>query len=160
MTQIEGVEFVKGSDYTLRRGDNTLLIIDDQMSVKDNNLVRLFTVDCHHLSVSVVFITQNLFQQSKEYRTVAQNAQYLFLFKSPRAAQQVTTLANQLFPSGAKSAKAFVAAYKHATLNPFSYLIVDLKPDTPKHLKVRANELSNEGEPFMGDMRLSHCYKA
>ena len=40
--RIKGVEFVKGSDYALRRSDNTLLIIDDQMSVKDNDLVRLF----------------------------------------------------------------------------------------------------------------------
>ena len=31
---ISGVEFVKGSDYALRRGDNTLLIIDDQMGGK------------------------------------------------------------------------------------------------------------------------------
>ena len=62
---IEGVEFVKGFDYTLRRGDNTLLIIDDQMSVKESDLVRLFTVDSHHLNVSVIYITQNLFQQSK-----------------------------------------------------------------------------------------------
>ena len=28
---VHGVEFVKGSAYKLRRGDNTLLIIDDQM---------------------------------------------------------------------------------------------------------------------------------
>ena len=96
-------------------------------------------MDSHHLSVSIIFITQNMFQQSKEYRTVAPNAQYLFLFKLPRAAQQVKTLVNRLFPSGGNSAKAFVATYKHATMNPFSYLIVDLKPDTPERLKVRAN---------------------
>lgn len=157
--EMKGVEFVKGSDYTLRRGDNTLLIIDDQMNVKESDLVRLFTVDSHHLNVSVIYITQNLFQQSKEYRTVALNAQYLFLFKSPRAIQQVTILASQLFPRGSNSSRAFVDAYKHATLNPFSYLMVDLKPDTPERLRVRANVLPNEGEPFIGDVRLSHCYK-
>lgn len=155
---MEGVEFVKGDDYKLRGGENTLLIIDDQMDVKLSNLVKLFTVDSHHLGVSVMFLTQNLFEQSKEYRTVALNAQYLFLFKSPRAARQVVTLAHQLFPSGGKSAKAFVAAYRHATQNPFSYLMVDLKPDTPQRLMVRANMLPDEGEPFTGDVRLAHCY--
>ena len=71
----------------------------------------------------------------------------------------MTTLAGQLFPSGGKSAKAFVDAYKHATLNPFSYLMVDLKPDTPERLRVCANVLPNEGEPFIGGVPLSHCYK-
>ena len=154
---ISGVEFVKGSDYALRRGDNTLLIIDDQMGGKASDLEKLFTVDSHHLGVSVIFITQNLFEQSKAYRTVALNAQYLFLFKSPRAAQQVTILARQLYPSG-KSVRAFADAYTHATRNPFSYLLVDLKPDTPERLRVRANVLPDEGLPFAGDARLSHCY--
>ena len=104
-----------------------------------------------------MFITQNLFEQAKTYRTVALNAQYLFLFKSPRAAQQVTTLARQLYSSG-KSVKALAAAYSHTTRRPFSYLLVDLKPDTPERLRVRANALSDEGLPFVGGTRLAHCY--
>ena len=88
---------------------------------------------------------------------MALNAQYLFLFKSPRAAQQVTVLARQLYPGG-KAVQNFVAAYRHATQRPFSYLLVDLKPDTPDRLKVRANVLPDEGLPFGNATRLGHCY--
>ena len=155
---VEGVEFVRGADYKLARDQNTLLIIDDQMGSKDIDLEKLFTVDSHHLGVSVVFITQNLFTQNKQYRTVALNAQYLFLFKSPRAAQQVATLARQLYPKGGGRVKAFEDAYSDATREPFSYLMVDLKPDTDERLRVRANVLPGEGQPFPGSVRLSHCY--
>lgn len=152
---VEGVEFVRGSDYQLRRGENTLLIIDDQMNEDSEDLVKLFSVDSHHLSVSVIFVTQNLFVQSKHYRTVALNAQYLFLFKSPRLATQVKTLSRQLFDG--REAKSFMEAYRDATSHPFSYLLVDLKPDAPDRLRVRANILPDEGEP-LGGVRLSHCY--
>ena len=155
---VEGVEFVQGSDYKLRRGDNTLLIIDDQMGGKATNLVKLFTVDSHHLGVSVMFLTQNLFEQSQDYRTVALNAQYLFLFKSPRAVGQVSTLAHQLFQSRGGSAKRFIDAYRHATQNPFTYLMVDLKPDTLPRLMVRANVLPDEGVSLGNHARLTHCY--
>ena len=137
---VHGVEFVRESNYVLRRGDNTLLIIDDQMGGKASNLEKRSMVDSHHLGVSVIFITQNLLEQSKAYCTMALNAQYLFLFKSPCTAQQVTTLARQLYPSS-KSVQAFEDTYRHATQNPFSYLMVDLKPDTPERLRVRANVL-------------------
>lgn len=59
--RVEDVEFVKGAEYTLRPGDNTLLIIDDQMHGKEINLVKLFMVDSRHLGMSLTFITQNLF---------------------------------------------------------------------------------------------------
>ncbi len=152
---LEGVEFVKGADYQLRRGENALLVIDDQMHDSPDDLVKLFTVDSHHLGVSVIFITQNLFAQSKQYRTVALNAQYLFLFKSPRATTQVTTLARQLYDG--RRARAFVDAYRHATTEPFSYLMVDLKPDTPERLRVRANVLPDEGLR-LGGVQVSHSY--
>ena len=46
---------------------NTLIIIDDQMSdsMKDKEVQELFTSGVHHKSISVIFLTQNLYCQGK-----------------------------------------------------------------------------------------------
>ena len=154
---MDGVEFVKGSDYTLDPAVPTLLIIDDQASDSDSiDVERLFTVDSHHSNTSVVLVTQNLFQQSKSFRTAALNAQYLFLFKSPRGMMQVSTLARQLYPPS--SSRRMIEAYADATTEPFTYLLVDLKSDTPPQLRLRAHILPGEGMEFMG-ATLTRCYR-
>ena len=140
---IRNVKFVKGNNYSLDKRIPTLLIIDDQAEdIDPKELVDLFTVKCHHDNTSLMFITQNLFLQSKAYRTACLNAQYMILFKSPRGASQMAHLAKQLSPG--KSSKV-VEIYQHATTNPFSYLLIDLKPDTPEKLRYRTHVLPGEG---------------
>ena len=64
---------------------------------KDEEKITLwFTRKGHHRNASVVYITQNLFQQSKSSRTISLNAHYLVLFQSPRDKMQIKVLANQL----------------------------------------------------------------
>ena len=49
---------------------------------KDDEKIKLwFTRKGHHRNASVVYITQNLFQQSKSSRTISLNAHYLVYFK-------------------------------------------------------------------------------
>ena len=151
------VEFVKGTDYVLDPSRATLLILDDQASHCDQiNVEQLFTVDSHHSNCSVILVTQNLFQRCNSFRTAALNAQYLFLFKSPRGAMQVSHLARQMYPPA--QAKQMVRAYAHATREPYSYLLVDMKSDTPDNLRLRTNILPGEGEDLMGS-RLTTCYR-
>jgi len=152
---LDGVEFVCGTDYQLDPDKRTLLILDDQVS-ENIDIVRLFTVDAHHSNCSVVLITQNLFHDSKEYRTAALNAMYLFLFKSPRGAMQVSHLARQLYPPA--KAKKMLEAYGDATSDPYSYLMLDLKADTPEALRLRTHILPMEGVTFDGHA-LTRCYK-
>ena len=68
---------------------------------------------------------------------------------------QVTHLARQLF-SGEK-AKRMIDAYIHATKDPFSYLVLDLKSDTPDMIRMKANVLPKQGCMFQ-QVHLSHCY--
>ena len=64
---------------------------------KDKEKIKLwFTKKEHHRNASVVYVTQNLFQQSKSSRTISLNAHYLVLFQSPRDKMQIKVLANQL----------------------------------------------------------------
>jgi hypothetical protein len=73
-----------------------LLFIDDLMNEANQNVCNLFTKLSHHRNVSVVFITQNLFHRNRHIRTMNLNTHYLVLFKNPRDANQVATLARQM----------------------------------------------------------------
>ena len=79
----------------------------------------------------MVYITQNLFQQNKKTRTISLNAHYLILFQSPRDKKQIKVLTQQL------QAPHLTYAFNDATSKPQGYLLVDLKPDTPYHLRFR-----------------------
>jgi hypothetical protein len=78
------------------------LIIDDLMNEANKDVCNLFTKLFHDRSVSVVFITQNLFHRSRHIRTINLNTHYLVLFKNPRDGNQVAMLAWQMNPSKSK----------------------------------------------------------
>ena len=50
-----------------------------------------------------------------------------------------------------------VQAFEDATANPFTNLIIDLKPKTPDLLRFRSNVLPDEGDQF-GPVQLAHVY--
>ena len=156
---MSGVEFHQGMDFKLDKSIPTLLIIDDQLQdcAIEKELVELFTVKAHHDNTSVIFVSQNLFHQSKAFRTAGLNAMYLFLFKSPRGSSQVAHLARQLC-SGAK-ARELVSAYEEATERPYSYFMIDMRSDTDPVLRYRTHILPDEGTCVDGhDVRLTTCY--
>jgi len=104
----------------------TMLIIDDLMSETNQLVADIFTKISHHRDISVIYMTQNVFDKNKYARTISLNAHYLVLFKNPGDANQFAVLSRQMYP---KSWKFAVEAYRDATGNPFSYLLVDLRPD-------------------------------
>ena len=111
-----------------------LVIFDDMLGDKDEEKIKLwFTRKGHHRNASVVYITQNLFQQSKASRTISLNAHYLVLFQSPRDKMQIKVLSNQL------QAPHMIPAFNDATSKPHGYLLVDLKPTTPNYLRFRTD---------------------
>lgn len=157
----DDIEFVQGMDFQLDRSKKTLLIVDDQMGddcLIGQQISEIFTVSAHHENCSVILVSQNLFHQSKSFRTAALNSMYLVLFKSPRGSCQVAHLARQLFTGG--RAKELVRAYEDATVKPYSYLLLDLRPDTDPALRFRSNVLPCEGDVFSPcqDVRLTKCY--
>ena len=69
------------------------------------------------------------------------NTHYFVLFKNPRDAQQISVLARQIF--GAKW-RYMLEAFADATTEPFSYLMIDLKPQTEDRLRLRTNIFPGE----------------
>jgi len=114
--------------------ESTLLILDDLMSETNQLVAKVFTKISHHRNVSVVYLTQNLFDKNKYARTISLNAHYLVLFKNPRDATQFATLARQMYPNASKFA---IEAYKDATSAPYGHLLIDLKPDQDERISRR-----------------------
>ena len=116
--------------------ETTLLIVDDLMMETNETVANLFTRGSHHRNVSIMFLAQNLFPKNKFARTISLNAHYMILFKNPRDASQFANLARQMYP---KSSKFAVEAYKDATREPYSYLLLDLTPEQDEDLRLRTN---------------------
>ena len=103
------------------------------MTEADQSGTNIFVKHSHHRSVSVIFLTQNFFY--KNVRTTGLNAHYLVLFKTPRQTSQIAYLARQIYPL---KSKFMTEAYEDATSEPYSYLVVDLKPKTNDKMRLRS----------------------
>jgi hypothetical protein len=131
----------KADSSALDGREPTLLIIDDLMDRLDEKIASLFTKGSHHRNLTVVFLAQNMFHKSPHMRTASLNSHYIVLFKSPRDASQISVLARQMYPSNSKFA---VEAYKNATAEPYSYLLIDLRPEQIEQLRLRSNIFTGE----------------
>lgn len=89
----------------------------------DKDMEKLFTQKAHHLRFTVIFITQNLFCKGLTSRTISLNLHYFILMRNPRGVTQIRTLGQQI-----GQMKTLITAYKDATREKFSYLLVDLSP--------------------------------
>ena len=60
----------------------SVCVFDDSLEDVNEDISRIFTKLSHHMNSSIFFISQSLFFNNKEYRTMSLNAHYLFLMKS------------------------------------------------------------------------------
>ena len=87
-----------------------LIVFDDMLGEKDEEKIKLwFTRKGHHRNASVIYITQNMFQQSKSSRTISLNSRYMILFRNERDKNQIKILAQQM------QAPHLLLAYEDAT---------------------------------------------
>ena len=119
----------------------------------DKRLTMLFTKGSHHLNLSVIFITQNLFYKGSQIRDVSLNSQYLILFKNRRDLSQIMHLGRQLYP---RKTKFFQEVYEDATRRPHSYLLIDLRNETPEDFRLRTQILSGEIQYIYKQKENSH----
>ena len=109
-----------------------LLVLDDLMlNIPNDFLDLLFTRGSHNWGVSVIFVTQSLY--GRDIKTARANAHYILLTKNPQGLLQVRTLGSQLFP---KMLNYFLEAYRDATYNRFSYLLINMHPNTDETMRL------------------------
>src|SRR5437868_5442427 len=92
------------SEEEIKEFNPNILVIDDLMSDlgDDKNIANLFTRGSHHLGISVIFITQNLFHQGKQMRTIGLNSHYYIIMKSVRGKAQLRHFCSDVFPGKTK----------------------------------------------------------
>lgn len=146
LTQLD-IDFIKGFPPNLYESispDTTnLIILDDQMSsIGDSKTLKdLFTKGSHHRNLTVIYIVQNMYDQGRSMRTTSLNTQYQIVFKSPRDSSQVARLGATMFPNN----KRFLSAvFAEVTEEPFGYLLIDLRPETPTSARVRSHIFEGE----------------
>ena len=139
----QGVEIFHGipdENQIKEKPKPLLLILDDLMLNMGNDFLDLlFTRGSHNWNVSVIFVTQSLY--GRDIRTARANAHYLVLMRNPSGQLQIRTLGSQLFPA---RLKYFMDSYKDATENKFSYLVINMHPNTPEELRLTSNIFPNE----------------
>jgi Cdc6-like AAA superfamily ATPase len=146
-SQIKNVNFVQGiSESYLEAisGDFPEWIIIDDLMVESANsklISDLFTKGSHHRNLSVILITQNFFIRGKESRNITLNSHYLVLFKNPRDKSLASNIARQMYPT---KIKIFQSEFEDATSEPYSYLFIDLKPDTPDEIRLLSHVLGEK----------------
>lgn len=87
-------------EFTKDRKHRSIIIDDLSHQLLNNQEMELlFTQGCHHRRLSVVFMTQNLFQRGSRSRTIALNTYYLVLMKMYETHLRSPFLAVSCFPA-------------------------------------------------------------
>ena len=111
------VQFYEGlpklSNEVFNGREPTLMIVDDLMSETNQLVVDIFTKLSHHRNISILYLSQNVFEKNKYVRTISLNAHYLVLFKNLTDAGQFANLARQMHPNTSKFAmEAYCGRYE------------------------------------------------
>ena len=132
----------------LSRDGNALLILDDLMQEVSNSkdMLDLFCQYSHHMGISVMYLTQNLFQQGRFSRTIALNTHVLVLLKSMRNASQINCFARQLYPNHRGMLEEI---YEDSMKNPYGYLVVDMNPSSADLYRLRTHIFPEEYPPVI-----------
>jgi hypothetical protein len=112
--------------------NNFLLCLEDLYlpATRSQHIVNLFTVFSRKSNITVCLTAHALkAKAATNFKLLKENATHLVLFKSALALGDVVDLGRQLF---AENAQILGVIYQWATsAKPHSYLMIDLRPETP-----------------------------
>lgn len=118
-----------------------LLILDDCLSAldrdRDSSLISdvVFNLVSHG-QADLIILVQALQFKSSSMRMIMSNITYFVIFSSViRTGRFARRLSSDLFPESPSIIPDIFATY--LVENPFAYLIIDTKPDTPSCLRIR-----------------------
>lgn len=148
---VERIQFYNGlptRDLLLQWGEkygHLVLVLDDFMYeiIQDKAYSDLFSVLSHHLTVTILMTSQNLYAQGKYQRTISNNFHYLLIF-GLRDRRQLSILGQQLF-NGKHKVRNFTDCYDALReKDPFTPLLIDLSPGSDRRAMVRYDILPSQ----------------
>jgi hypothetical protein len=116
--------------------DHSMLIADDMLNeIRHSSFcTELFVRMSHHLKLTTLLILQDATIGNKFGSTLNKNSHYSILMRSPRDQYSVRSLGQQL-----GDYRTLITAYRDATKEPFSYLLVSSHPKSPDELRYRTS---------------------
>ena len=123
----------------LKRMRPDILVVDDLMTEKSNDpfMHNLFVKVSHHMRITVIYITQNLYEKGQ--CKLKRNAHYLVLMRNPSDKGLLSTLASQLYPRNKRLQEHFYESYDDATSDRYGYLLIDVSPESDEKQKLKTN---------------------
>lgn len=148
--ELDNIEFMKGiptNEDIIKFSENRkhgIIIIDDNMTHagKSQIIEDLFTKGSHHLKITTIFISQNMFNNTPKNRTMSLNSQYMVITKNPRACSQLNVLASQLFGKG--KSNVLCEVYSDVMKKQYGYLVIDLHSASNPEYMLRTCIFPNE----------------
>ena len=130
------VEFDQIVDYRPGLGDleyfaslpkNTLIIYDDLMNECGNSkdIMKLFSVIARKRQLSIIFLVQNLFDKSQQFRNIRLNATHLVMFKFYAAQDVQFRLLRDLGMQGLVSKQSLTRVFAA----PYAYIMLNIHPN-------------------------------
>lgn len=139
--EIPSLEAIHDMVRPYKDDGGSMLIFDDILSDITRDFQQLFCNASHHLNCSIIFVTQNLFQNNPYFRTMSLNAHYFTIMRNARDKQQISILGKQFSPN---NVRYVVESYTDATKNKYSYLILDFHPNSNPTIGLRARIFPDE----------------
>ena len=122
----------------LHDGQFHIVVLDDLMEkiVRSQDMQELFSKYCHHMNITAIFVSQNIFQPGPYTRTISLNCHVIVLFANKRDESQIHIIARQFYPLRWKQ---FLKVYRQVTQESYSYLLIDCTPSHPRSLQLRSD---------------------
>ena len=116
------------NNYNKNRDKKVLIIFDNMIadtmrSEKFKAIVKEFFIRCRKLNISIVFITQSCFRTLKGARL---NSTHYILMEMGNK-KELKSIAEE--NSGHLDFKNFLKIYNHCTKDPYSFMMVDTRPN-------------------------------
>lgn len=131
---------------TIKKARPDIIVLDDLMIElkKDERVKNLFTRGSHHLNISVIFLTQNIFSNDSSMRTMSLNCHYTVAMKSIRNRDQILRFCGQIWRKKTSKIEKII---NNAHKKNFSYIIFDLHPQLiDERFRIR-NEIFRDEQP-------------
>ena len=117
---------------------NSLIILDDMMTEcgQSDTIMKLFSVVARKRNLSIIFIVQNVYDRSKQFRNIRMNATGFALFKFYAATDVTKRILRDLSCNNLITGKQLDKIYEKN----FAYILIDIHPQRhSEFVTIRSN---------------------
>jgi hypothetical protein len=139
------IEFVGEIPTDIRPEGHNLLLIDDALEEKFDEIASWFLRSARHSKTTVVFVYQSVFvPNSQGFKSIVNNTDIFVFTYLPKSRYQLGILFRQFFGTKQEASNALII-YNEAMRTKYGYLIFDVRQST--RYQFRCNIFFENGNP-------------